>query len=868
MFTLRLYGYLRIYVVLLTIFLYYSYIITLRLAKFKKGMVMLAKVIFSVGLGLELFQSANASLDLSSWSTQTVKTGQPWATIETKISSVNLDVKINQGVITTKATIEYVPGKGQLQNGICAFPVGCDPKVNPNCVSSCQKPNPSEIKMDSLETSTGFQVTDNTAITDMFLWVGDVKVRAELQNRALASAQYEDIVKRRRDPALIETWGNGSYSLRIFPNKSNMMRKVEITFVQGMENHGKLFEAILPVMSSLSPIYSAQILDQSTWPSKTIGSVTFKAVSTDGKAYNLNWGGLGNGTISATPLLLTASNVKELKDGIVSEASLTCSGCLDPWVSGTSPFYFGVKAVLDYKQLHFEAEPVERIVLLDINSKDSLAPDRARKLALLALKAYLKSPFLGNLGFSDGKGTITYVFPKSVAMNVENLSLAYHSLKAWKPNDQSDSKSTLNAFARGRGKGNARCVAILMNDEEYPVFEDLQKKISDELAATLNDANTMLFGFWNNYQITNTATATGGYQLGGISGWIHHPYAYRGVMDEAVLGMPTNSVNSIRPVPNQDWVMPPLFGLQRYDSYGIQNLIVKTSGVQINHTVFLNEMAKNGFYRGGELMMMMKSAVKSSLYPYYGYNPDSTVVRVSGQYQSGGTASILMSGLWGGLRFSQEYSVSLPNSTGAGTDGAAIWAIQQSEAWGRDYSVDRLGDIQKLGRDFHIVNQQMSLLALEPGAQLWTDMPSKLGTTGSTERLSIGAPVSDQKILTTFMAQGDNLDAASLEDILNSTILAVEKPGPNKFNHGTLSLEESSGSIHISWALTSGETQAHFQIMDISGKRIVELTATRQGQTYNTEWKPMARVGSYYLIAKSGHTKLVKKIEVNSRRGF
>ncbi|MDQ3003608.1 MAG: hypothetical protein M3Y08_20420, partial [Fibrobacterota bacterium] len=208
--------------------------------------------IFGIGAALGLALSAHANLDMSTFSTQTVKQNQTWAVIDTKVETLDLKVEVNNGVVTTTATFAYTPGPGYSQWRGCVQ----DPCKGDTCLPpTCDTTQETGSLLDSLETSAWFNLKDNAAITDMYLWVGDVKVKANLQERALASAQYEDIVKRRKDPALIETWGGGSYSLRIFPNQSKQTRKIEIQFVQGMGNNGDAFNATLPIIHSLVTQY-------------------------------------------------------------------------------------------------------------------------------------------------------------------------------------------------------------------------------------------------------------------------------------------------------------------------------------------------------------------------------------------------------------------------------------------------------------------------------------------------------------------------------------------------------------------------------------------------------------------------------------
>ena len=171
------------------------------------------------------------------------------------------------------------------------------------------------------------------------------------------------------------------------------------------------------------------------------------------------------------PLQLSAAKVEELKPGILSSAADACSGCLTPWTAEKAGLgYFGVRALLAAKQMKFSDQPASRVVLLDVDGKDTLVASRARKVALLSLKAYAAAPYAGNLGLADGKGGISYLFPTPVPMDDANLRWAYEALLAWRPNGDADAHATLKAHAKSRGSGAAPIVAYLVNNDTTPYY--------------------------------------------------------------------------------------------------------------------------------------------------------------------------------------------------------------------------------------------------------------------------------------------------------------------------------------------------------------------------------------------------------------
>ena len=70
------------------------------------------------------------------------------------------------------------------------------------------------------------------------LWQGEQELRGEMMDRDRARAIYEEIVRRRADPALIELAGHGLLRARVFPIEPGQERKVELRYTQLLERSG------------------------------------------------------------------------------------------------------------------------------------------------------------------------------------------------------------------------------------------------------------------------------------------------------------------------------------------------------------------------------------------------------------------------------------------------------------------------------------------------------------------------------------------------------------------------------------------------------------------------------------------------------
>ena len=62
-----------------------------------------------------------------------------------------------------------------------------------------------------------FPLPEGAVIEDFSMWIDGRETRAELLDAAKARGIYEDIVRRLRDPALLEYDGRGVFKMRVFP---------------------------------------------------------------------------------------------------------------------------------------------------------------------------------------------------------------------------------------------------------------------------------------------------------------------------------------------------------------------------------------------------------------------------------------------------------------------------------------------------------------------------------------------------------------------------------------------------------------------------------------------------------------------------
>ena len=85
------------------------------------------------------------------------------------------------------------------------------------------------------------------------LWQGDQELRGETMDASQARAIYEDIVRRKRDPALIELAGHGLVRARVFPINPGETRKITLRYTQVLDRVGDAWRLRYPAGPDAAP---------------------------------------------------------------------------------------------------------------------------------------------------------------------------------------------------------------------------------------------------------------------------------------------------------------------------------------------------------------------------------------------------------------------------------------------------------------------------------------------------------------------------------------------------------------------------------------------------------------------------------------
>lgn len=98
-----------------------------------------------------------------------------------------------------------------------------------------------------LEGTYIFPLPEDATISDFAMYVDGKRMEGQVLDRNQARQIYEDIVRRQRDPALLEYMGRGAFQARIFPILPHSERRVEISYSQILRMENGLVKYVYPL---------------------------------------------------------------------------------------------------------------------------------------------------------------------------------------------------------------------------------------------------------------------------------------------------------------------------------------------------------------------------------------------------------------------------------------------------------------------------------------------------------------------------------------------------------------------------------------------------------------------------------------------
>ncbi len=92
-----------------------------------------------------------------------------------------------------------------------------------------------------------FPVPEGASVSDFAMFIGNERVQGEILDSREARRIYEDIVRRMRDPGLLEYMGRNLFRARVFPIPANGEKRVQISYTEVLKAENGLVKYLYPL---------------------------------------------------------------------------------------------------------------------------------------------------------------------------------------------------------------------------------------------------------------------------------------------------------------------------------------------------------------------------------------------------------------------------------------------------------------------------------------------------------------------------------------------------------------------------------------------------------------------------------------------
>ncbi|MDH7512181.1 MAG: VIT and VWA domain-containing protein [Clostridiales bacterium] len=107
-----------------------------------------------------------------------------------------------------------------------------------------------------------FPLPENAAISDFALYIGEKKIEGEILDSREARRVYEDIVRRLKDPGLLEYIGRNTFRARVYPIPARGEKRVQLSYAEILKEERGLIRYVYPLNTerfSFQPIEEVAI---------------------------------------------------------------------------------------------------------------------------------------------------------------------------------------------------------------------------------------------------------------------------------------------------------------------------------------------------------------------------------------------------------------------------------------------------------------------------------------------------------------------------------------------------------------------------------------------------------------------------------
>jgi Ca-activated chloride channel family protein len=92
-----------------------------------------------------------------------------------------------------------------------------------------------------------FPIPEGASISEFAMYIGHERIRGEILDSQRARRIYEDIVRRMRDPGLLEYVGRNMFQARVYPIPARGEKRVQISYAEVLKSESSLVKYLYPL---------------------------------------------------------------------------------------------------------------------------------------------------------------------------------------------------------------------------------------------------------------------------------------------------------------------------------------------------------------------------------------------------------------------------------------------------------------------------------------------------------------------------------------------------------------------------------------------------------------------------------------------
>jgi Ca-activated chloride channel family protein len=130
------------------------------------------------------------------------------------------------------------PGPGPLPRALPVKSIKIDTKINAQVATTHVEQIFRNDTDATLEGTYLFPIPESASVSEFAIWDGDRRLVGEVRSREEARKIYDEIVRRQRDPGLLEYAGRDLFQASVFPIPPHSDKKLELTYTQVLKAEG------------------------------------------------------------------------------------------------------------------------------------------------------------------------------------------------------------------------------------------------------------------------------------------------------------------------------------------------------------------------------------------------------------------------------------------------------------------------------------------------------------------------------------------------------------------------------------------------------------------------------------------------------